>query len=348
MTSRMTSRTTSRMNRRPPMTLVGFLFSLVLAFCGCDRERSNDGRLTVAVIPKGTTQEFWKSVQAGANKAADELDVDIVWQGPTKQDDSDQQVGVLESMIVRGVDAIVVAPVDDVALMAPIEDAMRQKIPVVIIDSGLKSEEYVSFIATDNYQGGVVAAHHLAQLLEKKGKLIVLRNQIGSASTMNRESGFLDTLKKDYSDVEVVSSEQRAGSTTALAYEKAEQLLARFTTADGGFSVDAIFTSCEPVTFGMLRAMLDAKLVGKVKHVGFDASPQLVRGLRAQHIDALVVQDPFRMGYDGVKTVCAHLGGSSVERRIDTGVHLVTPSNMDDRKNKELLEPELDRWLKGR
>lgn len=321
---------------------LAFLLALTLGAC---HQPSNDGRLVVAVIPKGMTQEFWKSVQAGANKAAQELDVRIVWKGPTKQDDTDEQVGVMESMIVRGVNAIVVAPVDDVGLVAPIEDAMRQEIPVVIIDSGLQSEQFVSFVATDNYQGGVVAAHHIAELLDKKGKLIALRNQIGSASTMNREAGFLDTLAKEYPDVEVISSEQRAGSTTAAAQQKAEQLLGRFTTADGGFAADAIFTSCEPVTFGMLLAMQAVDLVGKVKHVGFDASPQLVRGLRAKHIDALIVQNPFRMGYDGVKTVCAHLKGESIEKRIDTGVHLVTPSNMDDPENKELLEPELDRWL---
>ena len=193
---------------------LAFLLALTLGAC---HQPSNDGRLVVAVIPKGMTQEFWKSVQAGANKAAQELDVRIVWKGPTKQDDTDEQVGVMESMIVRGVNAIVVAPVDDVGLVAPIEDAMRQEIPVVIIDSVLQSDLCVSFVSSYNYQGCVVAAHHIAELLDKKGKLIALRNQIGSASTMNREAGFLDTLAKEYPDVEVISSEHRAGSTTAAA-----------------------------------------------------------------------------------------------------------------------------------
>ena len=329
------------------LTLTCLLLSFVAL--GCDSgigDSANSSRRTIAVIPKGTSQEFWKSVHAGAIKAAQEVNVDLIWQGPVKQDDREQQVGVMESMTVRGVDGIVIAPVDNVALAAPTEDATRRGIPVVIIDSGLESDAYVSFVATDNYKGGVVAADHLAKLLGKSGKVVMLRNQVGSASTMHREAGFLDAMKK-YPKIEVVSSDQRAGSTTELAQQKAEQVLATFKdTGSNTLTVDGIFTPCEPVSFGMMLAMEDNNVAGKVKHVGFDASPQLVDGLNRKNIDALVVQNPFMMGYLGIKSIVEQLDGKPVKKRIDTGVHLITPDNMGDPTNKKLLDPDLDRWLK--
>ena len=160
----------------------------------------------------------------------------------------------------------------------------------------------------------------------------------------NRERGFLETLA-DYPDIEVISSNQRSGATPESAYQKAEQLLAKFKTEDGGLSADGIFTSCEPVSFGMMRAMEDSNLVGKVVHVGFDASPALVEGLRKGHLDAIVVQDPIKMGYLGVKVIVQHLNGEEVDKRHDTGVYAISRENVDDPANKNLVEPDLDRWL---
>ena len=183
------------------------IFSLVvlsLAFMSCggkDKSASSGAdtrRLTIAVIPKGTTHEFWKSIHAGAQKAADELGVEIIWKGPQKEDDRAQQITVVEDFINRGVAGIVLAPLDDRALRRPVLDAAREKIPVVIIDSGLQGEDYISFVATDNYQGGVLAARRLGELLKGKGKIFCIRYQEGSASTMERERGFLDTIQKEF------------------------------------------------------------------------------------------------------------------------------------------------------
>ena len=323
---------------------------LVITLCGCqDKEASTNksyGKLTIGVIPMSSQHDFWKSIHAGAIQASQELEVEIIWKAPIQNENLQEQVDIVESLAIRGVDGIVLAPVDQVALASPVEECVRQGIPVVIIDSALDSAEHTSFVATDNYEGGVAGAQQLAKLLDEKGDVIVLRNYEGTSSTAKRELGFLETLK-NYPHIRVISSNQRCGATPESAYQKAEQLLAKFKTEDGSLKADGIFTSCEPVSFGMMRAMEDSNLVGKVVHVGFDASPALVEGLRTGHLDAIVVQDPIKMGYLGVKTLVQHLQGKKVDPRHDTGVYVVTDDNVDVPENKHLIEPDLDRWLKG-
>ena len=169
----------------------------VFALYGCRLKKESDSNYRIAVIPKGTTHVFWKSVHAGAVKAQLELEklgVEVIWKGPLKEDDRESQIRVVEDFITRGVSGIVLAPLDDVALRMPVKDAVNRGIEVVIIDSGLKSEDYVSFVATDNYLGGRKGGEHLAKILGSKGRVIMLRYQEGSASTKNREQGFLDAV----------------------------------------------------------------------------------------------------------------------------------------------------------
>jgi len=301
-------------------------------------------RTTIAVIPKGTSHVFWNSIHAGAVKAARELDVDIIWRGPLREDDRDSQVSEVEDFITRGVAGIVLAPLDDSALVAPVASAARSKIPVVIIDSGLKSQDYVSFVATDNRQGGRLAGERLVQLLGGKGKVILLRYAEGSNSTAEREAGFLEAIGAA-KGIEVVSSNQYGGADVEGAYKKSEALLSTFKAADGHLAVDGIFCPNESTSFAMLRVLQDNRWAGKVHFVGFDASDNLVKGLREGQIDALVVQDPVKMGYLGVKTMVDHLHGRPVEKRIDTGVHVVGRADMETPETKELLQPDLAKWL---
>ncbi len=303
---------------------------------------SDPGRvLRIAVIPKGTTHEFWKSIHAGAAGAARELGVEILWKGPQKEDDRAQQITVVEDFISRGVDGIVLAPLDDRALMRPVADASREKIPVVIIDSGLQGEDYVSFVATDNYLGGVLGARRLGELMGGRGRIFLIRYQEGSASTMERERGFLDTAGKEFPGLTLLVRDQYAGATTETAYQLAENLIGRFPDVEG------IFTPNESSTFGTLRALQESGLAGKVKFVGFDSSPKLVQGLRAGHLQGLVLQNPKKMGDLGVRYLVAHLKGEPVPKRVDTGVSLATPETMDGPEIKPLLEPvfpaDLDR-----
>lgn len=319
--------------------LISFLLFIGFAGCGGKQEaKPASSRTTIAVIPKGTTHEFWKSVHAGASKAAQELEVDIIWKGALKEDNREAQIAVVEDFISRRVAGIVLAPLDDTALCAPVASAVRNGIPVVIFDSDLKSQEIVSFVATDNYLGGKLAGEHLAKQLGGKGRIAMLRYQEGSASTMRREQGFLDAIK-DYPGIEIASANQYGGPTTETAYQASENILAPLKKPHGGLIVQGIFCPNESTTFGMLRALQNESLAGKVRYVGFDSSAKLVEALRAGHIDGLVLQNPMRMGYLSVCTMVAHLNGQSVEKRIDTGVTLATKENMDQPAISELLAP---------
>jgi ribose transport system substrate-binding protein len=304
-------------------------------------------RMTIAVIPKGTSHVFWQSIHAGAVKAGTELGVDIAWRGPLREDDRDSQVAEVENAVGRGVAGIVLAPLDDAALVGPVSGAMRQRTPVVIIDSGLKGEDYVSFVATDNEVGGRLGGEKLVSLLGGKGRVVLLRYAEGSDSTTKREDGFLSALRGQ-AGIEIVSSNQYAGADVEGAYKKSEAILSQHKRPDGSLAIDGIFCPNESSTFGMLRVLEDNGWAGKVRFVGFDASANLVKSLGAGRIDALVVQDPVRMGYLGVKTMVAHIKGEKVERRIDTGVRVVSGADMEKPDVKELLYPDLDRWLKPR
>ena len=320
------------------------IIAVVCVLVGCAKKAPSDGRIRIAVIPKGTTHVFWKSIHAGAVKAAQELDVEVIWKGPLKEDDRDSQIRVMEDFITRGVSGIVLAPLDDAALRRPVSDAVKSNMPVVIIDSGLKSKDYTSFVATDNYIGGRKGGERLAQLLGGKGKVIMLRYQEGSASTMNREKGFLEVLREKYPQIEVVSSNQYGGATTESAYKASENLLAPLRTA-GGLSIDGIFCPNESTAFAMLRALQDSGLAGKVKYVGFDSSERLVEALRTGEMHGLVLQDPINMGYLGVKTMVRHLRGEKVKELIDTGSVVATAENMNDPEIRNLLEPDFKKWL---
>ncbi len=300
-----------------------------------------DEKLVIAVIPKGTMHVFWKSVEAGAKEGGRQQGVKIIWKGPLREDDREDQIKVVDDMITRNVDAIVLAPLDDTALVRPVREATRLGIPVVIIDSDLKGDDYVSFVATDNYQGGQIAAKEMGRILGGKGKVIVLRYSEGSGSTMNRERGFLDAIEK-FPQIEVVSSNQYAGATAESAYQASENLLSRFRAADGQLSVDGIFASNESGAFGMLRALQDGGFAGKVKYVGFDASDKLNEGLKSGHIHALVVQNPVKMGRLGVEAAIKYIHGQEVEKRIDTGVILATKENMNQPDIHKLLYPDTD------
>ena len=296
--------------------------------------------LTIAVIPKGTTHVFWQSIRAGAERAGRELGANVIWRGPLREDDRDSQVSEVEGFVSRGVSGICLAPLDESALVQPVQEAQQKHIPVVIFDSGLKGNDYVSFVATDNLKGGTMGGEQLAKSLGGKGKVLLLRYAEGHDSTGKREQGFLDAMKQ-YPGVEVVSSNQYGGADVEGAYKKAEALLSTFKKPDGSLGIDGIFTPNESVSFALLRVLQDNGWAGKVKFVGFDASPNLVKGLRDGGLDGIVVQDPVRMGYTAVETMVKHLKGQPVEKWIDTGVRVATKDNMDTPEIKALIEPNL-------
>ena len=288
----------------------------------------------MAFIPKGATHEFWKTMQAGAEKAANENNVELLWKAPLKEDDRAEQVKVVENFTQEKVAGIVLAPLDQEALKAPVQDAMTAKIPVLIVDSDLKDTKTKSFIATDNMAAGKIGGQELAKALGGKGKVLLLRYAEGSASTMAREAGFLEAAKAG--GLEVVSSEQYGGATRETAQTASENLLARFKAGDG-LNIQGIFTPNESTTFGMLRALQNAKLAGKVKFVGFDSSKELLASVKAGELDGLVLQNPFKMGYEGISQMVKAIKGETIPERIDTGAVFVNKANIDTDEIKAVL-----------
>ena len=304
-----------------------------------------DKPLSIGVIPKGTTHEFWNAIHAGAVKAERELNakgvkVSITWKGPLREDDREQQVQVVEGFLSQGVSGLVLAPLDEKALVRPVEEARRAGIPTVVIDSGLASNEIVSFVATDNLKGGELAADRMGELLGGKGTVLLLRYQEGSASTTEREVGFLNRLKEKFPGIKLISSDQYAGPTRDTAKRASENLLNRY-----GNQIQGVFCVNESSTHGMLLALQDIGRAGKTFFVGFDASQTFVDAIEAGQLHGLVVQNPLNMGYLGVLRMVDHLQGRTVERRIDTGVWMITKENMKEPATAELLHPPVERYL---
>jgi ribose transport system substrate-binding protein len=307
------------------------LFLLLAASCTAGEE---SGRLKIAVIPKGTSHEYWKSVHAGAEAAAQELDVEVLWKGPLIESDRNAQIQVVEDFVTLGVDGIVLMPLDRVALVRPAREAQQAGVPVIIADSDLDWDGRLSFVATDNERGGEMGGEQLAELLGGKGKVILMRYLENSASTTRREEGFLKAMAAN-PGIEIVSSNQYAGPTIEGAQQTAENLLNAFAEVDG------IFCPCEPAAYGMMRAIQDAGRKDEIKFVGFDGSEKLVAGLREGQVDALVLQSPVAIGDLSVRAMVKHLRGEPVEGRIDTGVVIATQENMSSPAIQALLSPDL-------
>lgn len=321
------------MNRFWGTWIVGMTTVVVLGLAGCGSDQSDD-RLDIAVIPKGIAHEFWLSVHAGALTAGKELDVNVIWQGPQAETMRDRQIQIIQDFIVKQVDGIVLAPLDQEALVPQVQAIALNNIPLVIFDSGVNSEDYISFVATDNYQGGVKAAHEMGRLLDGNGTCIIVRTDPASQSTNQREAGFEETLQSDYPGIEVIDS-QYGYSDRNKSRSAAEDMLTNHP------DVDAVFGPNESSTFGLLLAMRSLGHAGEKVFIGFDSSEELIKGLEAREINALVLQDPYRMGYEGVKTMVNHIEGNPVEKRVDTGVFLATPDTMNDPAVNRLLKPDL-------
>lgn len=328
------------------IALAAFLLTCsILAGCGGNNSSttsSESGAATketirIAVIPKGTSHEFWKSVHFGAEKAASELgNVEIIWRGPVVESDTGSQIEVVKTMITSQVDGIVLAPNQKGGLVDAVQESIEEGIPVVIFDSGLdEGPEIVSYVATDNYKGGKMAADAMAEAIGGKGNVILLRYIAGSESTEQREQGFLDGLEA-YPEIKVVEKDQRGGDNATSSKEKVDQLLQLHQDGLAG-----IFAVCEPNANGTLEALRNSGLTEKVKLIAFDPSDALIEALQDGACSGIVLQDPVQMGYQSVMTMVGSLAGESAEPFISTGEYIATPDNMSESRMQELLKPEI-------
>jgi len=306
----------------------------LLLFAACQR----DSRKVVGVIPKGANHLFWQSVHAGAIKAAQEEGLKLEWNAPPTEIDTSRQIEIVESMVNRGLAGIAVAPVDRKALVNAVERAADAGIPVAIFDSEIDTPRRLSYVATNNEEAGRMAARRLGEIMGGKGKAAIIGFKPGSASTMERESGFQNELKAKFPGIEVVALQyglaDRAKSMTVT-----ENVLTAHPDLDG------LYADNESSTAGAVQA-LKGRNVRSMKFVAMDASEQIVADMRDGWIDSLVLQDPFRMGYESVKAIAAKLAGRTPPAIIDTGVALILKNQLDEPRSKELLHPDVQRWLR--
>jgi ribose transport system substrate-binding protein len=283
----------------------------------------------MCVIPKGTTHIYWQSVKKGAEDAGREFGYKILWSGPERETDRERQIQIIEDFVQQKVAGLVLAPLDKKALVPAVEKLAAKKIPCAIIDSGIDTDKKLTFAATDNYQGGVIAAKRMGEILGGKGKIVVIKYVPGSGSTTERETGFMDAIKKDFPNIKIMDAKY-GQDTVETALQVTEDLLTRNPDLQGLYACNA------STAVGALQA-LQSQGRSTVKMVGFDAEAALVNGLKSGRIDSLVVQNPYKMGYEGVKAIAMNIKGGTVEKKIDTGVTLVTKDNMNKPEVKALL-----------
>jgi ribose transport system substrate-binding protein len=303
---------------------------LILAILsGCGREQS--GKLRILVSPKGLVHNFWMSVKAGADSAGKTLDVEIIWKGPAMETDIPGQISILEDYINKRVDAIVIAATDSRALIPTLEEASNRGIKVITIDSGVDSDIPLSFVASDNIKAANIAADVLVELIGGRGQVACIPFIPGAETSIWRETGFKQGLE-NYPDVDLVAV-QYSQADVATAMAVTENILTAWPELDG------IFAANESGAIGAAQALIARNLQGKVKLVVFDAAPNEIDALKSGVIQALIVQQPFEMGYQGVKVAVDAINGKQVDKRIDTGIKVVTLDNIDEPEILKTLNP---------
>jgi ribose transport system substrate-binding protein len=287
-------------------------------------------RKTIAVIPKATSHIFWLSVESGAKAAGKDFNVNIEWNGPPAETDYSRQIEILDSMIARHVDGIAVSASERKILRAGLDRAAAAGIPLTVFDSGVDSTNYLSYVATDNLEAGRLAARTLAQLIGGKGKVGVIMHTPGSASTMDREKGFDEVIGRDFKDIQIVGR-QYGMSDRAKARTAAENILTAHPDLNG------MFASAEPSSVGAALAIKARGAAGTVKLVSFDSSETLIEALKEGSISAMIVQDPFKMGYEAVRTVVDKLNGKNPPKQIDLYARVVRKEDLDKPEIRQLL-----------
>jgi ribose transport system substrate-binding protein len=298
---------------------------------GGGKKGPND-RLKIAVVPKGTTHEFWQTIKAGADAAGQELNVEILWNGPKRETDIQDQIDIIKNYATQGVDGVALAATDKTALVETVKELQAKGITVVVIDSGIDEDIASSFVATDNVAAAEQGAKEMGKLLGGKGKVAVLSFLKGAATSDEREEGFLKGIA-EFPGIEIVAKDDTQ-SDSAKAQDKMETILTQHPDLAG------VFASNEPNVIGVSSALKGRNLVGKVKVVGFDAAEAEIKAMQDGEVHALIVQDPFKMGYEGVKAIAQLVRGQGTpEKRIDTGAKIVTPQNMNTPEMEKILYP---------
>lgn len=312
------------------LTFLRFIAVCLLAagLVSCRRDRKK----LIGVVPKAISHLFFMSVHAGVRDAGRDFGVEVLWNGPEEETEYSRQIEIVDSMVARRVDALAISATDQTALVAPVKRAIAAGIPVTIFDSGLAVDDYVTFVATDNHGAGETAARKLGQLLNGHGNVAMLMHKPGGKSTVDREVGFDEVMAKEYPGIHVVARlfgmADRAKSRTA-----AENILTAHPDLDG------MFASAEANSLGAIQALKARGLAGKIRLVTFDFSDAHVAALKDGTIDAMLVQDPYRMGYEAVHTLADKLNGKTPPKRMDLQARVILKSDLDKPEVQALLFP---------
>jgi ribose transport system substrate-binding protein len=293
---------------------------------------------TIPIIVKDTTSFYWQIVLAGARKAGQDLGVKVPELGAQSESDINGQISILENAVAQKPTAVVISPTQFAALGKPIDEAAKS-VKIIGIDSGANSKAFTSFLTTDNVQGGRVAADALGAAIEKtygkaEGGVALITSLPGVGSLDQRAQGFKEELAKKYPGLKLVADKVADGqATTGL------NIMTDLITANP--TLRGVFASNLIMAQGAGQAIAENKLQDKIKLIGFDNDDKLVKFLADGVITGLVVQDPYRMGYDGIKTALAASKGEKVGAFVDTGVNLITKENMNSARSRELLNPKV-------
>src|SRR5580704_16677762 len=293
---------------------------------------------TIPIIVKDTTSFYWQIVLAGARKAGQDLGVKVPELGAQSESDINGQISILENAVAEKPAAVVISPTEFKALGKPVDEAAK-KVPIIGIDSSADSKAFTSFLTTDNVQGGRIGADGLAASITAKygkaeGEVALITAIPGVGSLDQRAQGFKEQLAAKYPGLKLTQDKVADGqATTAL------NIMTDLITANP--NLRGVFASNLIMAQGVGQAVAENKAADTIKIVGFDSDDKLVGFLKDGTIAALVVQDPFRMGYDGVKTALAACKGDKVEANVDTGANLITKENMNSPRSQELLNPKI-------
>jgi ribose transport system substrate-binding protein len=309
-----------------------FLAGVALPFMtACNRSRQN----IIGVVAKATSHLFFQSIHAGVDKAARDFSATVLWNGPSEETDHTRQIQIVDAMVTRHVDAMAISATDEHALAAPVQRAINAGIPVTIFDSGVDVQDYVSFIATDNYAAGCTAARKLSALIGGKGIIGMLMHKPGGTSTVLREQGFEATLAKEFPQVSI-AARQYGMSDPARSRAAGENMLTAHPDLSG------MFASSEASSLGAIQAIESRGLAGRVRLITFDSSDAHVKALKDGTIDLMLVQDPFRIGYEAVKSLAEKLAGKTPVKRLDLPAREITNADLAKPEIQSLLFPE---WL---
>ncbi len=309
--------------------LLGALGLAALSLVSCQQRTKK----LIGVIPKATSHLFFVSVHAGVDAAAKEFGVEVVWNGPREETEYSRQIEIVDSMIARHVDALAISATDHAALVKPVQRAMAAGIPVTIFDSGLDVTGYVTFVATDNYAAGQTAARRLAALVNGKGKVAELMHKPGGMSTGDRERGFEEVIAKEFPAMQIVAR-QYGMADRAKSRDAAENILTAHPDLNG------MFASAEANSIGAVQAIKARGLSGKIKLVTFDSSDMHIDALKDGTIDLMLVQDPYRIGYEAVHSLVMKLNGQTPPREMELNVHEIRKADLGLPDVQALLFPK--------